>query len=185
MNIPNLIDVLKAETEQKQKPTEENTQQQSATPPNFDDFLDEPEPEPEKVEPPKPKLSLSDHNKSAEMFIMTVDGLQTISLPWLYQKTLFKKSELEELKAIKLALKEKTETSLTQKQLVLLDKYSTYEELKEGVSFSKDEIELLKGPLGKVFEKYDVDLGPEILLFGAVAAVMLPRYIPFLSNLEE
>jgi hypothetical protein len=156
---------------------------------NADDFELPPPPPPdqppiEPQKPSKPRLSESEYEEQAEMSIALFDGLQTLTLPWLYQKSMFTRKELEQLKALN-EKKRQPEVELTEEDLKLEEKYRTYKELCDEVPYKEKEIEMLKSPLAKVFSKYNIQLGPEFMLFTALAYVSVPRYLPLFSKLEN
>jgi len=209
MNTPNLVDILKQKTEPKTNHKVDLTdfaQQESGPTPNNDDFEEKPPVEEEKVnteentqaeftekEPQlqkssKPRVSEEEYRNSAKMCIALVDGLQVISLPWLYQKSMFTKEELKNLKEInkrKKAAGSSGEETYTDADLVLLDKYSTFEELKENIPFTENEIELVENPLTQIFSKYNLQPGPEFALISAAFVVLAPRFLPLLTGLEK
>jgi len=195
-----LIDILKEETETKADP---NIKPESSDfepvkteqPPidNNEPIKSEPNPadfEPNNplLEPPqpkvKPRLSEKEYEQSAEMTIMLFDGIQTLTLPYLYQKSIFTRDEIKKLKELNERYK-KPEVDLSEEDQKLLDKYHDYKELSDNVPFTEQEIDLLKNPLAKVYSKYNVHVGPEFLLLGAIATVMGPRLLPLFSKLER
>lgn len=193
-----LIDILKEPPEPKnegikqtdfQLPGEETTIINEEPPKaqvNPSDFQPnpEPQPEPQPQKTQKPRLSESEYEEQAEMTIALFDGLQTLTLPWLYQKSMFTKKELEQLKEINKKYQEKV-TELTEEDLILQEKYRTYKELCDEVPYKEKEIDLMKSPLAKVFSKYNIQLGPEFMLLTALAYVSIPRYLPLFSKLEN
>lgn len=200
METPDLFNILAQPTERKPENNEFETEATQKSSPNPDDFEPAPEPEPEpkkgafdefiqKKEPEqissKPILTDEEYNYKAKQMIATVDAIQSITLPFLYQKSLFKKKELEQLKSLKVKLKESGETSLNEKELELLDKYETFKELKQNVPFKEEEIEFLNTPLGAIFKKYNFQPSEEIMFLGVASAVIFPRYMPFISILED
>jgi hypothetical protein len=195
-NNTDLIDILQEPTETKSEGikitdfvTEQETpaaEQQPKPEINPDDFvLNQPQPQPEQPQKPqKPRLSESEYEEQAEMSIALFDGLQTLTLPWLYQKSMFSKKEREQLKELN-EKRKKPEVELTEEDLKLEEKYRTYKELSDNVPYTEKEIELMKTPLAKVFSKYNIQLGPEFMLFTALAYVSIPRYLPLFSKLEN
>lgn len=189
-----LIDILQEPTELKSEGIKEfDFQPQTTEQPiaveqpkaeiNPDDFnLNPPQPQPE--QPQKPRLSESEYAEQAEMSIALFDGLQTLTLPWLYQKSMFSKKEREQLKQLNEKRKQ-PEVELTEDDLQLEEKYRTYKQLCDQIPYTEKEVELLKGPLAKVFSKYNIQLGPEFMLFTALAYVSIPRYLPLFSKLEN
>ena len=201
MKTPNLIDILSEPTEHKQPSfleTSENTKTEDfqtidteiPEPPkvNLDDFA----PEIEKRNPPEPvkpevkkTLSFSEQKESAKMVVATYDAIQTLTFPFLYKKALFSREELKMLNNIKVKMRQDGETSLTEEEVQLYDKYTTLEDLSQNVGFTEEEAELIIQPLAKVFAKYNISIGPELLLIGSLATVSLPRFLPFFSPLEK
>lgn len=143
-----------------------------------------PPPQPQQQAPSKPRLSESEYEQQAEMTIMVFDGLQSLTLPWLYQRSMFTKEERKKLKELN-EKKKKPEVELTEEDLKLEEKYATYKELCDAVPYTEKEVETLKGPLAKVFSKYNVQLGPEALFLSALLYVSIPRYLPLFSKLEN
>jgi len=204
-DVPNtsLIDILKEEPEFKADPnikpetsdfqepvqTEQPiTTEPPKTEPNPTDF-EPPQAQPNPLfEPPqrkvKPRLSEKEYEESAEMTIMLFDGTQTLILPYLYQKSIFTREETRKLKELNERYK-KPEVDLSEEDQKLLAKYHDYKELSDNVPFTEQEIELLKNPLAKVYSKYNIHVGPELLLLGAVTTVIVPRLLPLFSRLER
>lgn len=182
-----LIDILKEPTEPKnedfielENPAEKNANI------NINDFELPPQPQPQ-VEVPvtaKPRLSESEYEEQAEMAIALFDGIQTLTLPWLYQKSMFTRKEMDQLKSLK-EKKKQPEVELTEEDLILEEKYRTYKELCDAVPYTEKEIQLIKNPLAKVFSKYNIQLGPEFMLITALAYVSVPRFLPLFSKLEN
>lgn len=139
----------------------------------------QPEPEPEKEEPP-----IMSYHDQAGLLIAFVDGTMQLSLPYLYQRSIFNKGEIKKLKELKKSLKEKKETSLDSVELELMDKYNDYIDLKNNVEFSEKEVGYLHEPIEKTLEKYKVKLGPEIMLAGALMMVLTPRIMPLFAKLD-
>lgn len=184
-----LIDILKEPVEQKNEVSKDsdffNLNLDEKPTINKSDF----EPEQKASSEPdnktkKPLLTEKQYAEQAELSIALFDGLQTLTLPFLYKKAMFNRKELEDLKTLN-QKKKQQEVELTEEDLILEEKYRTYKELSDNVSFNENEIELLKTPLTKVFSKYNVQLGPEFMLFTALAYVSIPRYLPLFSKLEK
>lgn len=189
VNNIDLIDILKEPTEFKPETNLDDFElpKDDTIKANPDDFDIKEEPLQnikEEVPSGKPRLSENEYAEQAEMTIALFDGLQTLTLPWLYQKSLFTKEERKKLKELSDKLK-KDVVELTEEDIKLREKYHTYKELSDNVPYTEKEVELLKGPLAKVFSKYNVQLGPEFILFSALAYVSVPRYLPLFSKLEN
>ena len=67
----------------------------------------------------------------------------------------------------------------------MLDKYDTFLQLKDSVPFTDMESKALIDPLAKILKKYNMSLGPEIMLFTALATVSVPRFLPLFTPLER
>ncbi len=197
MITPDLIDILaektvsKPDTNSTAVPFEDTTAADimaEKPTPNISDF--EPEPTPEPIAAPKtevelPKLSFSEQKETAKMVVATYDAIQTLSFPYLYKKSLFSKKELKQLQDIKVSLRQNGVASLTEKEQILYDKYTTLEDLSDSVGFTEEEANLIIEPLAKVFQKYNISLGPELVLIGALMTISAPRFLPFFSPLEK
>lgn len=201
MITPDLIEILKEPTEHKQESfvssdfgfsspdvVVEAEPIKKAPTPNLEDF----EPEPinlDSEEPPKQEIkkeiSLTESKKTAEMVVATYDAIQTLTFPFLYQRSIFTKKERQLLKDIKVKMRQSGIASLNEEEQNLFDKYTTYSDLKDNVAFTDNETNLILEPLAKVFKKYNVSLGPEILLLSALATVSLPRFLPLFTPLEK
>lgn len=186
-----LIDILKEPVEVKIPPSTKkdftDIDELDTKVPNPSDFeLPPPQPiqEPVNIPPKKPRLSESEYEEQAEMSIALFDGLQTLTLPWLYQKSMFTRKELQQLKIIQ-NKKKLPEVELSEEDLILEEKYRTYKEIADAVPYEEKEIELMKNSLAKVFSKYNIQLGPEFLFITAFAYVSIPRYLPLFSKLEN
>ncbi len=192
MKIPDLIDILQEPTEtksilQKTNPldflTEENTKVTENT--DFLNVEDPGEKEDENIVEEKQPVTEEDYKQNATMIVGTIDLLQTLSLPFLYQRSMFTKEERLRLKVLKKSQTDQGETTYSEDDLILLDKYNTFLELKENISFSEMESNALIDPLSTIMQKYKLSLGPEIMLFTALATVTLPRFLPILTPLEK
>lgn len=198
-----LIDILKEPTEPKAEKTATVVEAEPALnhpEPNPDDF--EPKTEPESQIPQtdslnnplfeqpqpqvqvKPRLTEKEYEDQAELTIAMFDGIQTLTLPWLYQKSIFTKEELKQLKDLNERYK-KPEVELSESDQKLMNRYVEYKQLCDQVPFTPQEVDLLKTPLAKVYSKYNIQLGPEFMLLGALATVMTPRLMPLFSKLER
>ncbi len=196
VNEQDLISLLKEPTEPKSEGIQQDDflnnpettiQEPKSTEPNPDDFAQPIETEPQQVQEvivKKPRLSEREYEEQAEISIAFLDSLQTLTLPWLYQQSLFTKDERKKLKELNEKYK-KPEVELTKEDQQLLEKYHIYKELSDNVPYTEKEVQLLKGPLAKVFSKYNIQLGPEVLLLSALAYVSAPRYLPLLGKLEN
>lgn len=140
--------------------------------------------DPSQITKKPPRLSESEYEEQAEMSIALFDGLQVITLPWLYQKSMFTRKELLQIKKLK-EKKKFPEVELTEEDLKLEEKYHTYKELADAVPLNEKEIEMIKGPLAKVFSKYNIQIGPEFILLSALSYISIPRYLPLFSKLEK
>lgn len=208
MKTPDLIEILKQQTEQKGSATQPNPddfeQVKEEQAPNPEDFEPQPEPEPtpepentndftafsqpQQQKPQKPILTDAEYRQNAKMWIALVDGLGTISLPWAYQKQLFTKPELKALKELNKRKKEagsSGEITYTEADLKLLEKYEVFNELKENIPFQEEEIQMIENPLTEVFKKYNFQPGPEVALITAASIIMAPRLLPLLSGFEK
>ena len=194
MKTPDLIDILKEPTEKKSIFTE----------PDPDDFIQPEEPEgnsafdifssdagaddeytPEEPTEQKTFLSDDEYRDNASMVLGTIDALQTLTLPFLYQRSMFTRDERLRLKQIKKMQQSEEELILTEEDQILLDKYDTFLQLKDSVPFTDMESKMLIDPLAKIFKKYNMSLGPEIMLFTALATVSVPRFLPLFTPLER
>lgn len=196
-----LIDILKEPTEPKIEQTAsvvEPEPVQSQPEPDPADFEPEPTPEPPKTDPlnnplfeqpqpqvqVKPRLTEKEYEDQAELTIALFDGIQTLTLPWLYQKSIFTKEELAKLKDLNERYKQ-PEVDLSEEDQKLLNRYIEYKQLCDQVPFTRQEVDLIKTPLAKVYSKYNIQIGPEFMLLGALATVMTPRLLPLFSKLER
>ena len=194
MKTPDLIDILKEPTEKKSIFTEPDPDdflqpEESDESGSFDFFstdsgADEEEPTDNKTEE-KTFLSDDEYRDNATMVVGTIDALQTLSLPFLYQRSMFTRDERLRLKQIKKMQQSDEELILTEDDQVLLDKYDTFLQLKDSVPFTDMESKMLIDPLAKIFKKYNMSLGPEIMLFTALATVSVPRFLPLFTPLER
>ena len=194
MKTPDLIDILKEPTESKSIFTEPDpddflTSEDTEDSHSFDMFstytgADDEDPLPEKNEE-KTFLSDDEYRENASMIVGTIDALQTLTLPFLYQRSMFTREERLRLKEIKKMQQSDEELFLTEDDQVLLDKYDTFLQLKDSVPFTDMESKMLIDPLAKIFKKYNMSLGPEIMLFTALATVSIPRFLPLFSPLER
>ncbi len=201
MKTPSLIDILKEPTEQKIIGAVFDAVQEERPEPNLDDFAQETQEDapqetqedaPQKTpteappqEPIKKEITLEDATNTASMVVASYDALQTLTFPFLYQRALFTKEERQTLKNIKVKMRQSGVASLDEHEQILFDKYTTYSDIKDSVSFTEDETQLIIQPLAEVFKKYNISLGPEMLLLGALATVSLPRFLPFFTPLEK
>jgi len=194
MKTPDLIDILKEPTEKKSiftEPDPDDFLQPEKTEENgsFDFFTadstsDDEKPSPDKKEE-KTFLSDDEYRDNASMVVGTIDALQTLTLPFLYQRAMFTRDERLRLKQIKQMQQSDEELILTEEDQILLDKYDTFLQLKDSVPFTDMESKMLIDPLAKIFKKYNMSLGPEIMLFTALATVSVPRFLPLFTPLER
>lgn len=202
MKTPNLIDILSQPTERKPEKNAPFIEDVAETPdndileapqrtvenpfPNENDFAPEPprpEPIPPKVE--KPRLPFSENLKTAEMIIGSYNVFQILTFPYFYKKAIFDKSEFKQIIDLKTKMRQDTNITLSEKETILMDKFATFSELRDNVPFTEIETEAIKTPLAKVLGKYNVQLGPEVMLISALGMVALPRIMPFFSKLEK
>lgn len=192
MKTPDLIDILKEPTEKKSiftqpdpddflQPDESDTNNES----NFFSSANQTPEEKEPAEKEKTFLTDDEYRDNASMVVGTIDALQTLTLPFLYQRAMFTREERMRLKQIKQMQQSDEELVLTEEDQVLLDKYDTFLQLKDSVPFTDMESKMLIDPLAKIFKKYNMSLGPEIMLFTALATVSVPRFLPLFTPLER
>ena len=194
MKTPDLIDILNEPTESKSifkepDPDDFLTHEEPDETGSFDIFssvtgADDEEPAPEKNEE-KTFLSDDEYRDNASMIVGTIDALQTLSLPFLYQRSMFTREERLRLKDIKKMQQSDDELVLTEDDQSLLDKYDTFLQLKDSVPFTDMESKALIDTLAKILKKYNMSLGPEIMLFTALATVSVPRFLPLFTPLER
>lgn len=194
MKTPDLIDILNEPTESKSIFTEPDpddflTPEDTEDSHSFDMFstdtgADDEEPVTEKNEE-KTFLSDDECRENASMIVGTIDALQTLTLPFLYQRSMFTREERLRLKKIQKMQQSDDEIVLNEDDQSLLDKYDTFLQLKDSVPFTDMESKALIEPLAKILKKYNMSLGPEIMLFTALATVSIPRFLPLFSPLER
>jgi hypothetical protein len=118
----------------------------------------------------------------AQMVIAFADGISALTFPALYEKSIFSKDEKKKLLEWK---KKGLPESLTDIDRELIERQKDYTELVKSVPLSNEEVQLIETPLANVFEKYDINLGPEILLIGAIFTVFAPRVMPLFYSIEK
>ena len=194
MITPSLIDILKVPTEIKPE----------FAPAFFDEVLEIPpivghiealKPKKEHFAPKpteeikteiKPeKSSFSENLNTANGIIAIYDIFQTLTFPYGYKKSMFKKGEWKKIQELRIRMRQNTETILNEKDLVLMDKLDTFNDLRENVPFTEKEIAAISVPLAKVLGKYNLKLGAEMILFSSLVMIALPRIMPFFSPLED
>jgi hypothetical protein len=204
MITPNLDDILNAEnTETKPElkgainsdflPPDssfysEAQPEQSSNPEiNHSDFETPPIAEPlPPVAVEKPRLTENEYRMSAEMTVALFDGLQSLTLPMLYQARIYTEDEKKLLKIVKEKNSQSSgEVEYTEDEQKLLAKYMQVEELKNMVPFEEKERELLINPLAQIYSKYNVQIGPEFLLLTALFTISLPRVLPLFNRMEN
>lgn len=191
-----LLQMLKQQTEQKPDPNKikeaAKVKEPGATPENKEETVKQPEPghfRPPGVEPiATPTAPTLSYAAQAELLIAFVDGIDCLIMPWGYQQSIFSREErkrLRQIKTIKESKSLKAFQELSEADKNLLERYNDYKELVEAIPFTNSEIEMTKIPLAAVMEKYKTNLGPEMLLMGAMFTLMAPRLMPMFNKFER
>lgn len=136
------------------------------TAPGFDD------PGPNDDTPRSP----ADFEEQAKLYIAFADGVQSLALPYFYQKQNFTPDELSRLAEIGQA-----PDQVKPEDEPIKAKGAAFTEYMEALPFKTKEEKLLLGPLAKVLEKYNHAPGPETALIMAALTVMAPRVLPLLK----
>lgn len=154
-------------------------------PADFDENLPD-EPAGPAMEPER--LPFEKYEQSARNAIMFIDVTQQIFLPWGYKNSLFKPGEFKKAKDLakkyELAKQLQTDEAFTAADFQLIEKYKQAQDLINRVPFTDKEVKVLLEPLARVFEKYNVTLGPEAVLVSAAAYVIGPRLIPLFAKFD-
>ncbi len=133
----------------------------------------------------KPRLSASEYKESALTVIAIYDIFQTFTFPLGYKRAIFSKDEMKAIRDLKVRMRQDTSTTISEEEQILLDKLATFNDLRDNVPFTEDEITAISEPLAKVFAKHNIQLGPELLLISALGMTALPRIMPFFTGLEK
>jgi hypothetical protein len=195
-----LTELLKEKTEKKPDNTATNnvtqTQEEKRPVANPDDFSKKEEKQPDQeaelkapdINPPKKSISLSDAEDQAALIIDFVDGIDTLTLPSLYRKSIFDPGEIEKIKPLKAkmsAAETDKNITFTFEEMDLWDRRNDYNDLVDEIPFSEAEIKTLKGPLARLIQKKNWEINAETALIGAALIVMTPRLLPLFNRIER
>jgi hypothetical protein len=195
-----LTELLKEKTEKKPDNTATNnvtqTQEEKRPVANPDDFSKKEEKPPNQeaelkapdINPPKKSISLSDAEDQAALIIDFVDGIDTLTLPSLYRKSIFDPGEIEKIKPLKskmAAAETDKNITFTFEEMDLWDRRNDYNDLVDEIPFSEAEIKTLKGPLARLIQKKNWEINAETALIGAALIVMTPRLLPLFNRIER
>lgn len=159
--------------------------QVKADPDDFDPVKPEAKPaEPGEKKPDEPEYKLS-YEEQAKIVVGSIDALNTLILPPAYKKKLFTAAEIKRIPECKAIhdLKKMGSTAVKEipEDLVpVYTKYVRYVELVKDIELSPAEMNSLITPLAGVFQKYQIQAGPEIALIMAVIMVFTPRLSPLI-----
>jgi hypothetical protein len=140
------------------------------------------------VNAPKKPISFSNAEEQAALIIDFIDGIDTLTLPSLYRKSIFDPGEIEKIKPLKAKVAEaETDKTITftYDELDLWDRRTDYNDLVDEIPFSEGEIKTLKGPLARLIQKKNWELSAETALIGAALIVMTPRLLPLFNRIER
>jgi hypothetical protein len=122
------------------------------------------------------------------LIIDFVDGIDTLTLPSLYRKSIFDPGEIEKIKPLKskmAAAETDKNITFTFEEMDLWDRRNDYNDLVDEIPFSEAEIKTLKGPLARLIQKKNWEINAETALIGAALIVMTPRLLPLFNRIER
>ena len=131
--------------------------------------------------PLEPEIPVN-YSDEAMNVIAFIDGLQSLTMPFAYQRSIFSKADRKILKN----WKEKGKPQeFTESEKELLIKVTYYKDLANDIEFSETEIDMLHKPLADVMAKYKIKMGPELALLGAAGLIFSHRLMPLFNRFEK
>ena len=140
----------------------------------------------ETIEAPAPKKKFTfDVEKTAEMAVDFVDGIQQAGFTLAYSLACFTKEDRQAIRALKRLYNEKggskREITLTDNDLRIMDDYTDFEEYtKDVLPFSDKEKESLTQALAGVLEEANFNPSPKKALIIGGFMITIPRALPIL-----
>ena len=139
---------------------------------------------PVKTEPVKRRFAF-DIDKTADMIVEGVDGLQHATFTLAYSMACFTKEDRKAIRNLKRLYKEKggnkKEITLTQNDLQLMDSYEDFEEYAETVlPLTDKEKSSLSSALCGIMEEMNFNPSPKKALIISSVLIAIPRILPIL-----